>query len=104
MGKRLLGNALFNELKSKPALHPERRSLVVILVDSALVAYRLLDRRVDADVAASGLIADLAVIPSHLPVPLQFARPGARRRRRLGRRFRVGPPRSVCTGRPIRGD
>ena len=41
---------------------------------SALVAYGRFDRRIDADGIASGLMADLAGIPPHLPIPLQFAR------------------------------
>jgi hypothetical protein len=49
-----------------------------ILLSSALVAYGRFDRRVDADVIASGLSGDLARIPPHLPIPLQFARPAGR--------------------------
>src|SRR5271169_1995356 len=51
-----------------------------MLMGSALVACGRFDRRVDADVIASGLRGDLARIPPHLPIPLQFARPAGRAR------------------------
>src|SRR5436190_16789290 len=87
-------------LKSKPALHPERRSAFVMLMGSALFAYGRFDRRVDADMVASGLLADLTGIPPHLPIPLQVARPGTR----LGPHFKLGPQRLASSGRPICGE
>jgi len=49
-----------------------------MLTGSALVAWRRLDRWVDADIIASGLRGDFAGIPPHLPIPLGFARPDGR--------------------------
>src|SRR5271168_5257660 len=61
-----------------------------MLVGSALVAYGRFDRRVDADIIASGLRGDLAGIRPHLPIPLGFARPDGR----------ADSGRSICGGRP----
>src|ERR1700749_898383 len=89
MTEGYVSNALFDALKSKPALHPERRSLPVMLRGSALVAYGRFDRRIDADVIPSGLRGDRARIPPHLPIPLQFARAG-----------RASSGRPICGDRP----
>src|SRR5271155_1930674 len=90
MVKGCASNALFDDLKSKPALHSERRSPLIMLVGSALVAYGRFDRRGDADIIASGLRGDLAGIRPHLPIPLGFARPDGR----------ADSGRSICGGRP----
>src|SRR5436305_5480217 len=71
-----------------------------MLTSSALVAYRRFDRRVDADKITSGLMGDLAGIPPHLPIPLQFTRTPGRGGTRLGPRFEVGPQWPICGGRP----
>src|SRR5438309_12093270 len=81
--------------------------MFVMLMGSALFAYGRFDRRVDADIIASGLLADLAAIPPHLPIALHIARAGGSR---LGPRIEVGAQRPVCrdarcrSGRPICGE
>src|SRR5271155_5039712 len=90
MVKGCASNALFDDLKSKPALHSERRSPLIMLMGSALVAYGRFDRRGDADIIASGLRGGLAGIPPHLPNPLHIAPAG-------------GPHAGCFSGRPICG-
>jgi len=48
----------FDDLKRKPALHSERRSLPLSADGSALVAYGRFDRREDAEIITSGIMAD----------------------------------------------